>query len=336
MTADHLDQDRLTTLAVGIDAPDVVIACSRRGERVFATGGSSGRDASVLMNLRYEIGSASKTFTGLLLAHLAHRGALGLDDPVAQHLPVPRGHARRDSITLFHLVTHTSGLPRLPRDLYRHGLPRWLVNPYAGYSTAKLVDAFARSRPGHRPGTHWRYSNFGVALLGPAIAGAAGSPFEQLLAEEILNPLGLTDTALTPQGPDRDVTGHGYRPGRTVPAFDAGAFTAAGAVRATPGDLLTYLEAHVRPDRVTPLEDALSEAQKPAVRRGFRRRNSHTLTWFHHPYDESPILFHSGATPGQEAFLGFRPATQTAVVALSTRRYRPGSPLQQLAYELLT
>lgn len=335
MTADCLDQDRLAAAVAAIDAPDVVIACSRAGERLVATGGTAGRDASVLVNLRFEIGSASKTFTGLLLARLAHRGVLGLADPVTHHLPPRHRLARHDAITLFHLVTHTSGLPRLPRDLYRHGLPRWRTNPYAGYPPGRLVDAFASTRPIRRPGTRWHYSNFGVALLGLALARAATTPFDTLLTEEILVPLGLTGTALVPQAA-QDATGHGYRASRRVPAFDAGAFTAAGAVRATPGDLLTYLEAHLDPDRVPPLAEALRAVAKPAVRHGLRKRRSRTLTWFQHPHDDGPILFHGGATPGQEALLGFHPATRTAVVALSTRRYRPGSTLQQRAYELLT
>jgi CubicO group peptidase (beta-lactamase class C family) len=336
MTGDRIDQDRLTAAAAGVDAPDVVIACSQGGERLVATGGTAGRDASAIADLRYEIGSASKTFTGLLLAQLNHRGVLSLADPLTRHLPAGRAHARRDAIALFHLITHTAGLPRLPGDLARYRLPFWFGNPYDGYTTGQLLDAFTGTRPTGRPGTRWCYSNFGVALLGAALARATTTPFERLLTDEILVTVGLKDTALAPQGEGRDATGHGWRGERPVPPFDAGAFAAAGAVRATADDLLTYLEAHLEPDRVPPLSDALRFVRKTAVRRGFRHQHSHTLTWFQHEYDDGPVFFHAGATFGQEAFLGFRPATGTAVVALDTRRYRYGSTLQQRAYELLT
>ncbi|TDV46879.1 serine hydrolase domain-containing protein [Actinophytocola oryzae] len=336
MTAARLDQHRLAGVLGQINAPDVVIACSRRGERMIAIGGTARRDPVMLANLHYEIGSASKTFTGLLLARLTHLGVLGLADPLTWHLRLRQGHAHRDAITLFHLITHTSGLPRLPRDLYRHGLPRWFTNPYAGYTTEQLITAFAGTRPSGEPGRRWHYSNFGVALLGAALAYTTATPFDQLLSREILGPLGLAGTALSPWGPAYDAVGHGYRTHRTVPPFDAGAFAAAGAVRATPGDLLTYLEAHLNPNRVLPLSEALRTVRRTAVRRGFRHQHTHTLAWFEHPYADGSIFFHAGATPGQEAFLGFRPSTGTAVVALGTRRYRVSSGLGQRAYELLT
>ncbi|MFC4852987.1 serine hydrolase domain-containing protein [Actinophytocola glycyrrhizae] len=329
-----IDRDRLAAAAAAIDAPDVVIACSQHGERMVATGGTAaGRDPATVAAARYEIGSASKTFTGLLLAQLSRRHVVKLSDPVTWYLPPRRAHARRDAIALFHLVTHTSGLPRLPPDLFRRGLPHWFTNPYAGYTTEQLVDAFTSTRPVGRPGTRWRYSNFGVAMLGTALTEATGTPFEPLLTEEILSPLGLKDTALTPQ--PGDATGHGYRGRRPTPAFDAGIFAAAGAVRATADDLLTYLETHLDPDRVPALSEALRFVQRTAVRRGLRKQHHHSLCWFVHEYDDGPVFFHAGATPGQEAFVGFRPATGTAVVVLGTRRYRYGSSLQQQAYALL-
>src|SRR5579862_7321628 len=64
----------------------------------------------------FEIGSITKVFTALLLGEMAHRGEVGLDDPVARHLPgdfhVPEFDGRK--ITLADLATHTSGLPRFP------------------------------------------------------------------------------------------------------------------------------------------------------------------------------------------------------------------------------
>ncbi|WP_242578094.1 hypothetical protein [Streptomyces sp. MST-110588] len=75
--------------------------------------------------------------------------------------------------------------------------------------------------------------------------------------------------------------------------------------------------------------------QRPVLRRGRGHLHTHTLTWFRHSTDHGPVYFHGGATPGQEAFLGFRPATRTALAAFATRRYRRGSSLARAAYELL-
>src|SRR6187402_3567397 len=64
----------------------------------------------------FEIGSITKVFTSTLLADLVRRGVVGLDDPVAAHLPVAPPVVDR-AITLEDLATHRSGLPRLPKGL---------------------------------------------------------------------------------------------------------------------------------------------------------------------------------------------------------------------------
>lgn len=114
-----------------------------------------------------------------------------------------------------------------------------------------------------------------------------------------------------------------------------GGFQPAGAVRATPGDLLTYLEAHLDPSG-SPLETALQSVLSPVLRRGLGHRHTHTLTWFQHPSPQGPLYFHAGATTGQQAFLGFRPATHTAVVAVATRRIRLRDTFVATAYALLS
>ncbi|MCT2589738.1 beta-lactamase family protein [Streptomyces sp. N2-109] len=344
----------LCSAVCGFDAPDVVLAHSQHGRRTVVTGGTGpAAPGTPREALRYEIGSASKTLTGLLLADLSLRGELELDDRALDHLPAPhahrhshlhrhphpdaRPHPHLSAVTLLHLVTHTAGLPRLPWDFYPQALPHWRTNPYAGYSRERLLAAFARSRPRHPPGRRWHYSNFGAALLGPALSGAAGSPYERLLSRHIFEPLGLWETGTVPLGAGKDATGHAGDGVTALPPFDAGGFFASGAVRATPGDLLSYLEAHLSPGDAPPgLRAALREVQKPVLRRGLGYRHTHTLSWFRHPTDEGPLYFHSGATMGQETFLGFRPATGTALVALATRRYTRSRALGPTAYRLLT
>ncbi|MEV6007984.1 serine hydrolase domain-containing protein [Streptomyces sp. NPDC051976] len=325
---------RLDELVRGVDAPDVVLAVSRRGRRTVRCGGRAAPPPVPRDRARYELGSASKVFTGLLLAHLADTGVLSAAAPAASFL-APERPAARHPITLTHLITHTSGLPPLPADFYPQAVRRWATNPYGHYSSDRVISAFLRARPRHRPGAHWRYSNFGVATLGHALAAATGTPWERLLTERLLRPLGLPDTAARPASRAVDATGH-RADGRTpTPPLDVGGFQAAGAVRATPYELLTFLEAHLLPDGL-PLEGALRAVQRPYLRRGFGHRHEHTLTWFRHPAPGGPVCFHAGATSGQQAFLGFQPDTGTAVVALSTRRFRRADALVPTAYALLT
>ncbi|MEV3988585.1 serine hydrolase domain-containing protein [Streptomyces sp. NPDC049837] len=343
------DAGSLDEAVRAVDAPDVVFALSRHGRRTVRCGGTAPPPPVPRDRLRYEIGSASKTFTGLLLADLIQGGVLSGNDPAASLLDPGRPPGRHPA-TVRHLMTHTSGLPPLPADFYPQALPRWFTNPYAHYPPERVVRAFFRARLRHRPGTRWRYSNFAVAVLGHALAAATATPWERLLTDRVLGPLGLHDTALRPAAPGpaapgpavpgTDATGHRTDGTTPVPPLRIGGFQAAGALRATPHDLLTFLEAHLeaprRPDG-SPLTAALREVRRPLLRRGIGHAHTHTLAWFQHPADGGATMyFHIGATSGQVAFLGFRPDTGTALVALSTRRYRREDALVPTAYALLS
>ncbi|MGC3003258.1 serine hydrolase domain-containing protein, partial [Streptomyces sp. G35A] len=167
-TGDERLAERLDAAVAAADAPDTVFAASRYGRRTVRTGGTAPPPPHPRDALRYEIGSATKTFTGLLLAQLTDSGRLSGGEPAATLLDGgrPPGPA---PVTLAHLITHTAGLPGLPPGFRLRALPAWRSNPYARYPGAHVVDAFLRHRPRHRPGTRWHYSNFGVAVLGHAL-----------------------------------------------------------------------------------------------------------------------------------------------------------------------
>ncbi|CAL9480486.1 serine hydrolase domain-containing protein [Streptomyces sp. enrichment culture] len=142
-----------------------------------------------------EIGSLSKVFTGTVLTRLAKDGVVGLDTPLEECLEeVPAG----TGITLRHLAEHTSGLPRLPAG--PAGPPD---DPYAPFTEQALraslreLDRVATGRLGEE-----EYSNLGYAVLGHALTTVTGRPYQQLVDEHVLSPLGLEAgavTALPPQ-----------------------------------------------------------------------------------------------------------------------------------------
>ncbi|MFG3406576.1 serine hydrolase domain-containing protein [Streptomyces sp. NPDC048142] len=328
----------LAGAARAVDAPDLVLAVSRNGVRTVHAGGGAEPGPVARERLGHELGSASKPFAGLLLARLVAQGRVRYADRAADLLaPGLPVHPAVRRITLRHLLTHTSGLPGLPADFYPQAVPRWSTDPYGGYPADRVVRAFLRARPRHRPGTRWHYSNFAVSVLGHTLAAATGTPWEVLLHQQVLAPLHLDATRLRPGPEGTDAVGH-RRDGSPVPALDTGGFTAAGAVRATPLDLLTFLEAHLGgPEPRDPtLSTALADVCRPLLRRGLRHAHTHTLTWFHHPSPYGPVLFHAGATLGQQAFLGFRPDTGLAVAATATRRVHRADTFVATAYGLLT
>ncbi|QUH03882.1 beta-lactamase family protein [Saccharopolyspora erythraea] len=330
--------DRLQQAAAGMDAPDVVFACSERGHRTVATSGTAPAHRP-REHLHYEIGSASKTFLGLLLADLATSGVLDYDTPARDCLPITlRTHRVSAAITLRHLITHTSGLPSVPLQpaFYRHLLSRANpTNPYAAFTQERLLAAFHHHGARARPGIRWRYSNFAVAVLGHALAQVTGTAYDDLLAQRILAPMGLRRTRLAPGPPDTDAPGHRRNGTTPVPPVELGAVAPAGAVRATPGDLLTYLEAHLTPEN-SPLHDALHAVRTPHAVSRPRRAPARTLTWFLDETEHGPVYFHGGATFGQTAYLGYRPATHTALAAIATRRHNHRNVLVNTAHTLLT
>jgi serine-type D-Ala-D-Ala carboxypeptidase/endopeptidase len=266
----------------------------------------------------FEIGSITKVFTGLLLADLAEQGLVGLEDPLASYLPasvqVPTVGGRQ--LTLGDLASHAGGLPRNPKGTLR----RWLGdrhNPNAELSIEELYAGLARTRLRRRPGQRVKYSNLGAGLLGHALAGAAGQPYEGLVRERICVPLGMPDTLVTPTSEQtaRLATGHTRR-GRPAPPLELPALLGAGALRSTATDLLRFLEANLDPAR-TPLAAQLERTQRPRLRAA--KRVEVGLGWLiaHPPGAAGPVLWHNGGTSGFRSFVAFTRETHTAVVVLS-------------------
>lgn len=149
--------------------------------------------AAATPNSTYRIGSITKQFTAVMFLQLVHDGKVHLTDPVKKYLPeiaqVPNPYPWSPPITLLQLATHTSGLAREPGDTakYTTGEPaNW---------ERTLFSALPHLRYIYEPGTHYSYSNIGYAILGAALARAAGEPYMRYVTDHILKPLGMTHTA---------------------------------------------------------------------------------------------------------------------------------------------
>ncbi|MFK8845051.1 serine hydrolase domain-containing protein [Streptomyces sp. Ac-502] len=334
-------------LSAAPGASAVAVGLYRRGQRSFLVRGSTAREGGVPVEpaTRFEVGSLSKTFTALLFAEHAARGVVGHHDPAARHLPagtyVP---VRGTDITLTHLATHTSGLPRLPPGLLRSDIRRLPTNPYAGFTRADVLRALARTRLRSRPGTRVRYSNFGVGLLGHALCGAAGGlPYEDLLAARVLRPLGLHDTSATAAPPPGGTQVTGYGHGRARPPFGIPGLPGAGAVRSSARDLLTLAEALISPGDAAvtgapsaPLRTALEDVTRPRLVLP-RSTSQLALIWnIRLRADGSGLYHHSGGTRGCTAFVAFSPRHDTALVALANSSPGLHAPFVQQAYDTMS
>jgi CubicO group peptidase (beta-lactamase class C family) len=151
----------------------------------------------------FEVMSMTKPVTAAAILLLAEEGRLGLTDPVAKHLPEFRGQmvragdrlvAAERPITIYDLLTHTSGLAEMPpagmggADFYRR-LDKTLAEAVTLYSQMPLQ---------FQPGTSYQYSNPGMATLGRIIETVSGQPYERFVDERIFQPLGMTDSFFYP------------------------------------------------------------------------------------------------------------------------------------------
>ena len=155
----------------------------------------------------FRIASISKTFTWIALMNEIEAGRMRLDAPVNLYLPEPlqvksRKRAifwdtNQPPITLRHLMTHTPGFEdRALGQLFEED-PRRVrsLNEYLRQESPRRV---------RDPGVLPAYSNYGTALAGAAVANVTGKPFEQLVAEQIIFPAGMTRTTFRDARPWRD------------------------------------------------------------------------------------------------------------------------------------
>ncbi|MET0400589.1 MAG: serine hydrolase domain-containing protein [Longimicrobiaceae bacterium] len=293
-------------LVVGVvenGRPRVVAAGRRGGE------GSPAPDGRTV----FEIGSVSKVFTTTLLAEMVARGEVALDDPVRKFLPdsvrVPSRGGRE--ITLLDLATATSGLPRLPGNL-----DPTAADPYAHYEARDLYAFLAGYTLPRDPGAAYEYSNLGMGLLGHVLALRAGKPYEELVAERILLPLGMRDTRIvpTPSMRERHAAGHGDSLA-PVGGWSFAVLAGAGGWHSTADDMLRFLAAQLAPPP-GPLGRALAMAREP--RRPKERPGSQIgLGWHVQERNGRSITWHNGQTAGYSAFIALDSASGANVVVLS-------------------
>jgi serine-type D-Ala-D-Ala carboxypeptidase/endopeptidase len=273
-----------------------------------------------------EIGSVTKVFTALLLADMAERHEVQLDDPIARHLPpaVAQACPAADRITLRQLATHTSGLPRLPRNLVPLML-RHPADPYAGYSTEHLYRAL-RKASNPAPAAYL-YSNYGFGLLGHLLSHTAGRPYAELLAQRITGPLGLTETMIGV--PDGYTAATGHRRGRPTARWRQDALAGAGALNSTAADLARFLSASLHPE-ATGVRPAIEAIQHPAEGR------QTGLGWHIRSPAGRPVLWHNGATGGFSAMLALDRDAGCAIGAVATSAPAPHHPLDTAVLTALT
>ncbi len=261
---------------------------------------------------QFELGSITKVFTAVLVAHAIREGQFSPETDIQSFYAFPLGYSYPGTITVGQLCTHTSG--------FKHDYPNFtphLKGPrYAGPFPALDRDGLHGLLKKRRvlvgpPGSQLSYSNFGYAVLGDILSRTAGKSYAQLLREVVTEPLHLQATTLA-------VT-EGLVPGRNaagkVVRNSAGsAYDPVAHVKSSVTDMLTFMEYFFLK------ESALSFAFdlcKPIL---FSRNaaDHRSLGWFvHKPPGGEALFYHGGNTYGYTAKAAFAAGKKRVVVVLS-------------------
>jgi len=268
----------------------------------------------------YRIASVSKTFAATAVVQLAERGKLSLEDPVSRHLPwfVPKGAEAAQPVRVWHLLSHSSGLQREAPGSDWDALE---VPELAAIKSATPETALALP-----PQQRLAYSNYGYVVAGELVTGVSGIPYARYVRENLLQPLGMTNTDFLP--------GDETRPGLAVPygrrtagapravetqATGTEAFDSVGAMVSSVRDLAKWAALQFRD----------SDADAGPVLSGPSLRDMHRphllladwsqgwgLGWRLTRNDAGARIDHGGSLPGYKSSLLLDPSSKVAVILL--------------------
>lgn len=316
---------RLATGQVDGRAPSVVAAVVRGGRPVWTDGYGSVDGAEPHGDLQYRIGSITKTFAAVLVMRLRDEGRLALTDPLEDHLPgTVAGRA-----TIGALLTHTSGLASEAPG------PWWERTP--GDLRPELADVLGADPQVHPAGRRHHYSNPGYALLGALVERLRGAPWGDVLRREVLEPLGMTRTGLTPTAPH--AAGWAVHPWADLllpePAVDTGRMAPAGQLWSTTTDLATLAafllagdERVLSPDTVAEMRTTTSPPEPTDWETGYGLG----LQLFRR--GERLLAGHTGSMPGFVATVVVSPDDDLGAVVLAN--VTSGLAVGTVAIDLLT
>jgi CubicO group peptidase (beta-lactamase class C family) len=154
---------------------------------------------------KFRLGSVTKQFTAASVLLLQERGKLKVDDPVKNYMP--DAPPAWDKVTIYNLLTHTSGIPNFT------SFPDYASTEAVSTTPEKLVARFRDKPLEFQPGEKWSYSNSGYVLLGFLIEKISGESYEKFVQENIFDPLGMKDSGYDSNSAIIPRRAAGYEPG---------------------------------------------------------------------------------------------------------------------------
>ena len=300
----RVDDELNPSIAIGL--------VDEQGVRFYNFGHTRSGGPEVSEHTIYEIGSITKVFTAILLAQQVLAGNMSLNDSINQYLPseaqVPA--KGEQAITLGSLSDHTSGIPRLPANM----APANPKNPYADYSVEQMYVFISSYEPTREVGAAYEYSNLAQGLLGHILALHANLPYEQLVMNEIAQPLEMEETGITLSLPMQHNLAIGHAGSTETDNWDIPTLAGAGALRSSTSDMVKFLAANLGLTE-TSLRESMELTHR--VRHSQAGEMRVGLGWHIKAGKEGDVIWHNGGTGGYRAFAGLVKETGKGVVVLT-------------------
>ena len=325
--AASLVDERMSEARVQLGIPTVLYGLILGGELVHV-GALGDLEPGTAAATPFRIASMTKSFTAASVLQLRDAGVLSLDTPLREVLPWADAIGLPSSapaMRISHLLTMTAGFPTDDPWGDRHE-----STSIADFD-ALVAAGLTLCRP---PGIDFEYANIGYALLGRVIAEATGSPYVDVVREQILEPLGMGSTTFDARAAQGRMIGmHPSAAGLVEQAEgQPGAFSPMGGLWSTVADISRWVDFMESAWSDAPDSDVLSrwsrrEMQRPHIVVGHEPDGAIDsygmgLRITDHA-EHGRFVHHSGGYPGFGSHMRWHPATRWGIVALGNRTYAP-------------
>ena len=279
---------------------------------------------------KFRLGSITKQFTAMLTLQLVDQGKIKLDGKITDYLPDYRKDIG-DKVTIHHLLTHTSGIPSYTSQ------PGFFENVSRNpYKVADFVKKYASGDFEFEPGSKYSYNNSGYFLLGAIIEKVTGKSYEQVLKENILDPVGMKNTGYDNHDPLIAKRASGYT--KTADSYRNAAYLdmsipyAAGSMYSTVEDLYLW-------DQALYTDKLLSAKSKEVMYKPFLQEYAYgwvvTNASFKLNDQPVPIITHGGGINGFSTVIVRFPKEKNLIVLLDNTSQNVGrlsEPLGKILY----
>jgi CubicO group peptidase (beta-lactamase class C family) len=253
--------------------------------------------------VKFRLGSLTKQFTAASILLLEERGKLKVEDPVSKYMP--DAPAAWEKITIYNLLTHTSGIPSFT------SFPDYRSTEWKDTTPTELVARFRDKPLDFEPGSKFNYSNSGYVLLGYLLEKISGQSYGDFLQQNIFTPLGMADSGIDSNAAILPQRAQGYQPSahgiRNAGYISMTIPFSAGALYSTTGDLLKWEQGLFGGKVLQPA--SLTKMTTPF-------KDDYACGLFVSTRDGHKVITHGGGIEGFNTSLNFYPDDKIVVIVL--------------------